>query len=645
MKRITVYHVMIIGFFGCIFSAQAELLTVGHTAGFDYKTITHAMAAATAGDRITVAAGTYSADNPEFPEIFPIEMKAGITLIRTSSDVMPVIDANETNRVFSCLNIPETQKSWIEGFHIHGGALTSGLQGGAGIMINNACVSIKDCKINGHSSTGSGGGLSIWTGSKVELMNCTINDNETTHSDSGGGGIYVQSSELTVKTSFIQNNQTLSNGGGIDVYDGKINLWNTSFLNNEAGGSGGGISFGDSSGVRSIEIEQTSFTSNQAGVDGGGVAFSTALQFTPFFGSCFMRDNRAIRNGGGIYISGASPIIAFTSILDNNAGPKGGGVYLNAASPVIICCNISSNYSSTGAGMYVDTSSPVLLNNLMTINHAIEFGGGFYAINSVFNALNLTIADNYAGDAGGAFALNNCTVTLSNSILWGNAIDEIDETISTLTVQCCDVNGGVSGMGNINADPLFVSGINGDYFLSHIDSGNNADSPCINAGCQLSSDISYSTDDGSFRLSESSTRTDRFVDTGQADMGYHIFRNPMECCVFGCMITMPLQDFESGNECYCDVQICNNTFEEYPDIPVFVILDVYGHFFFAPEFDDFSFYNKTIYPGIQYIHVLPRFDWPANAGSADNIAWYAGMTNPEMTELFGEMDSFTFGWH
>lgn len=624
---------------------QADSLTVGHTSGYDYKTITNAMAAATAGDYIRVAAGTYSADNPEYPETFPINMKAGVTLIRASDDITPVIDANQTNRVFYCLNIPEAQESWIEGFRIQGGELSSGYQSGAGILVISSCLTIKDCWIDGNSSTATGGGLCVVTGSKVELQNCTINGNSTTHPDSSGGGIYVQSSELTVKNCSIQNNQTPLTGGGIDTYDATISLWKTNIYNNEAGDSGGGISFGDSSAARTIQIEQSYIYMNHADADGGGIYFSKALGFTPFFGLCHINENSANGNGGGIYVYGANPIVAFSEIVDNGAGSMGGGVYLNAAGPALVCCDISSNSSSTGGGLYIDTSSPVLLNNLMSLNHAVEFGGGFYAINSVIDPINLTIADNYAGDAGGAFALNDVNMTLSNSILWDNAIDEIYQTTSTLTVQCCDVEGGFTGTGNINTDPRFVSGINGDYFLSQTASGNDIDSPCVNAGCQQSSEVSYSTSQGTFLLSETSTRTDRAADTGLADMGYHVFRNPTECCEIGCTINMPSHDFGPGDECYCDVLICNNEFEDYTDTPVFVILDVYGNLFFAPEFDDFSFYNQTIYPGIQYIHVIPRFAWPANTGSANGIIWYAAMTNSAMTALFGEMDSFTFGWH
>jgi len=66
-------------------------------------------------------------------------------------------------------------------------------------------------------------------------------------------------------------------------------------------------------------------------------------------------------------------------------------------------------------------------------------------------------------------------LTMSNCILWdgGDEISNIDG--STVTMTDTDVQGGWPGVGNIDADPLFVDPDNGNYRLS-------AGSPCIDAG-------------------------------------------------------------------------------------------------------------------------------------------------------------------
>jgi hypothetical protein len=118
-----------------------------------------------------------------------------------------------------------------------------------------------------------------------------------------------------------------------------------------------------------------------------------------------------------------------------------------------------------------------------------------------------------------------------------------------------------------------------------------------------------------------------------------------DCTELGCDVYMPLETFGAGDECYCEVYVCNTDETTYTDIPVFVILDVYGMYFFAPSFGDFDYYDDPIPPGLTTINVLPPFTWPDDVGSASGIIWYAAMTNPEITELHGKLGTFTFGWN
>lgn len=117
------------------------------------------------------------------------------------------------------------------------------------------------------------------------------------------------------------------------------------------------------------------------------------------------------------------------------------------------------------------------------------------------------------------------------------------------------------------------------------------------------------------------------------------------CSTLGCSIRMPSVDFGAGDPCSCTASICNPDSTSLGVLPVFVILDVYGLYFFAPDFSDFNYYSVDVIPGLQTIDVLPQFDWPAGTGSASGINWYAGITNPEMTALIGDFGFFTFGWH
>lgn len=139
------------------------------------------------------------------------------------------------------------------------------------------------------------------------------------------------------------------------------------------------------------------------------------------------------------------------------------------------------------------------------------------------------------------------------------------------------------------------------------------------------------------------TATPTPIPTGTPEMPTHT--PEPDCTELGCDVYMPSDTFVAGDECYCEVYVCNTDETTYTDIPVFVVLDVYGMLFFAPSFSDIDYFNNPIPPGLTTISVLPSFVWPEDVGSASGIIWYAAMTNPEITELHGKLGTFTFGWY
>jgi predicted outer membrane repeat protein len=86
---------------------------------------------------------------------------------------------------------------------------------------------------------------------------------------------------------------------------------------------------------------------------------------------------------------------------------------------------------------------------------------------------NCTFSGNSAAEGGAIFTENIISATVANCILWGDTPDEIAG--ATLTVNFSDVQGGVRGPDNIDADPMFIDPPDGDYRL-------RAGSPCIDAG-------------------------------------------------------------------------------------------------------------------------------------------------------------------
>ena len=121
-----------------------------------------------------------------------------------------------------------------------------------------------------------------------------------------------------------------------------------------------------------------------------------------------------------------------------------------------------------------------------------------------------------------------------------------------------------------------------------------------------------------------------------------------QCTTTGVEIVMPSEIFKAGDMCNCHAILCNAEGHTINNYPLFVLLDVYGSYFFAPSFNQTFDNYLTAYPsfpeGKTDIEVLPDFQWPENAGSINGILWYGAMTTPEMTDLFGTMGTFQFGW-
>lgn len=169
---------------------------------------------------------------------------------------------------------------------------------------------------------------------------------------------------------------------------------------------------------------------------------------------------------------------------DEGVLPEGGGIFcLNASTnPTIRNCIITGNKAWSGGGISCYGSSAKIMNCTIINNNAYHDKGGGVLCWDHSNATitGCTIAGNKAKFAGGGIYFYGGSPTLTNSILWGNTANSIPQQIETgggssLSVSYCDVEGGWSGTGNKNINPLFVDDVNGDYHLS-------PNSPCIEAG-------------------------------------------------------------------------------------------------------------------------------------------------------------------
>ncbi len=198
--------------------------------------------------------------------------------------------------------------------------------------------------------------------------------------------------------------------------------------------------------------------------------------------------NITIRGGNVIYAVGG--IFADNSILslekvfieNNYASSRGGAIYSKESDMILKNVSITNNSTSDcGGGIYSDWYSGMSFeNSIISNNIASENGGGIYCIwNSGISFENSIILNNIASENGGAIYCDlESNTNLVNSILWNNSSQAIyigtnnPNDPSNVIVTYSNVEGGWTGEGNINADPLFIDEL---YHLS-------PDSPCIDAG-------------------------------------------------------------------------------------------------------------------------------------------------------------------
>jgi len=216
---------------------------------------------------------------------------------------------------------------------------------------------------------------------------------------------------------------------------------------------------------------------------GGAIFCGSASQAT--IKNCRISNNSADNCGGGIYSDNASPTIDKCLIISNQA-PFGEGIWCHGGLAIISNCEFQWN----GLDLWGNSTNPITIENCL-INSTVDAEG-------YVNLFDCTMDDGVLYFSGYDLEIENCIIRTGIQVSSGNLI-----------CSYSNIQGGWPGVGNIDEDPLFVSGPDGNYYLSQIEAGQSQQSPCVDAG------------DPASILIEGTTRTDGAADTGVVDMGYH----------------------------------------------------------------------------------------------------------------------------
>lgn len=235
---------------------------------------------------------------------------------------------------------------------------------------------------------------------------------------------------------------------------------------------------------------------------GGGLKNASS---SPTIQYCSFNGNSADTGGGVSNFINSSAIFDHCNFSYNTAPLGGGAIFNYTSAPKVKNCSFSANSSSSGGGaVYNHTSAAPTFINSIFFNNTGDANGS--TIKTTFSSVTLTNCS-FSGNSGSSSTIFNLvsTATITNCNIWGNSSGSI-ESNGTTTVSYSNVQGGYTGTGNSNANPLFVD--------APTDLRLQACSPVINKGnnAAVPSGVTTDLDDNN-----------RFF--GTVDMGAYEYQN------------------------------------------------------------------------------------------------------------------------
>ena len=293
----------------CI-SIVATLMLAGTSFGAtinvpgDYVTIQEAVDAASDGDEIIVAAGTYTSAGYNVVDLG----SKNVVLRSSAGPASTVINCEASRRGILC-NGGQNNSTLIEGFSIIGGLADVGGGGAPGSEGHPE-----------HPEYGGGGSGIYCNNSNPVIRNCTI----TNCTGWSGAAIYCyQNANPTIEQCrFIAN--TTYFDGAVAMRFSSPSILDCMFLRN-VGANGAGLMSSDSS---HPTVHRSTFAGNHAVSlndvhwGNGGAAYAWAATIGLF--DCVVYDNKADDGAGSFWANNASSITAHrTTICDNSSEPVG----------------------------------------------------------------------------------------------------------------------------------------------------------------------------------------------------------------------------------------------------------------------------------------------------------------------------------
>lgn len=305
MRQIAI--LLLSGCVGLLAAAQGFAATINVPG--DQPTIAAGLAAASAGDEVLVACGTYYEHNLVLP--------SGVTLRGDGGDPScVVIDAEGAGRALLVSGL--AQAVAVEALTVQGGAA----ENGAGLFVDDAQCAVTNCRFQDNTATVRGGAIVIGTGD-LSVTDCY----------------------------FFQNSAGSYDGGAINVVEGGFSATNCVFEANSAD-YGGALVL--ASGTPTVQ--DCRFIDNVAGYGGAVV---TLLATTPTFLGCLFKGNSAQYGGAGYQMLGSITTYDHCTFVENAASVQSAGVHSFVTNTILRNCIIA--FSTEGAATGCELTSSITL--------------------------------------------------------------------------------------------------------------------------------------------------------------------------------------------------------------------------------------------------------------------------------------------
>lgn len=417
---------------------------------------------------------------------------------------------------------------------------------GGGLYCIDSDISLVDCSITGCRAwdTGgptpsSGGGLfarELTQGTQLDLHRCTVRDNMAVGAIADGGGVAYHNARGTISecsiTANIAGGQvpgiTEGRGGGISVLPGisifssPVNILDTRFEDNSGTGVGGAIYASPTlnaghlavvgctilgnysergAGIyaerKQVSVDSSHITGNRGFVgaftlEGLGVYGPAVLQH------CELDGHHGAVHGGAAY--GAELLDCYihdntVSAPGKNTVSRGAGAYQCHLERCLVSGNLAwggfeLGNNALGGGLHGCTALDcTILGNQAKTSVGLSEGGGAWGCTLRGCVLVQNLADLGAGTYLGV--VDHCTVisnqgngveaatSVHDSILRDNTGSNV---LASTSVGYCNIGGGFSGVGIIDAPELFVDPVGGPDGTGVDVHFASANSPGIDAG-------------------------------------------------------------------------------------------------------------------------------------------------------------------